>query len=226
MWAYLLSVYYLQNRNKKGALDEELLCNFLQKTIGFVWAYALVNPGVNALRTPLFAEMVNIIDGKLVTYDSFKFDSNSVKAQFENYSFRNGRPITKSMLAWWAYLNEEQELISLETTLEIEHIFARNRQYNEKSLEDERSLESLGNKSLIEKRINIRASDYRFEDKKKYYLGFRNLRGQYKTGTLIRELMELAKNNDDYTENDIIRRNTDMINAFLLYLDKQKLIKE
>ena len=89
-----------------------------------------------------------------------------------------------------------------------------------------RSLESLGNKSLIEKRINIRASDYRFEDKKKYYLGFRNLRGQYKTGTLIRELMELAKNNDDYTENDIIRRNTDMINAFLLYLDKQKLIKE
>lgn len=226
MWAYLLSVYYLQNRNKKGALDEELLCNFLQKTIGFVWAYALVNPGVNALRTPLFAEMVNIIDGKLVTYDSFKFDRNSVKAQFENYSFRNGRPITKSMLAWWAYLNEEQELISLETTLEIEHIFARNRQYNEKSLEDERSLESLGNKSLIEKRINIRASDYRFEDKKKYYLGFRNLRGQYKTGTLIRELMELAKNNDDYTENDIIRRNTDMINAFLLYLDKQKLIKE
>ena len=110
--------------------------------------------------------------------------------------------------------------------MEIEHIFARNRQYNEKSLEDERSLESLGNKSLIEKRINIRASDYRFEDKKKYYLGFRNLRGQYKTGTLIRELMELAKNNDDYTENDIIRRNTDMINAFLLYLDKQKLIKE
>ena len=216
----------LQNRDSKGGLDEEDLFNFLQKTIGFVWTYAVVNPGVNALRTPLFAEMVNIIDGKKVTYDNYKFDRDSVKAQFENYSFRNGRPITKSMLTWWAYLDEKQELIPLETTLEIEHIFARNRQDNEKSLKDERSLESLGNKALLEKRINIRASDYRFEDKKKYYLGFENSRGQHKAGTLVRELVELAKNNDDYTEKDIVWRNTDMINTFVEYLEKQKLIKE
>lgn len=31
-------------------------------------------------------------------------------------------------------------------------------------------LESLGNKSLLEKSVNIRASDYRFEDKCKHYL--------------------------------------------------------
>ena len=57
----------------------------------------------------------------------------------------------------------------IETVFEIEHIFARKRQENEKSLSSTKKLESLGNKALLEKKINIRASDYRFEDKKKYY---------------------------------------------------------
>ena len=68
----------------------------------------------------------------------------------------------------------------LETVLEIEHIYARNRQDKEQSLTDIRNLEALGNKALLEKRINIRAADYRFLDKKKYYLGFTNSRNQKK----------------------------------------------
>jgi len=77
-------------------------------------------------------------------------------------------------LAWWAYNEEKQQLIPLDVTLEIEHIFSRKRQENERSLTDKKSLESLGNKALLEKSINIRASDYRFADKKKYYIGFTN----------------------------------------------------
>ena len=41
---------------------------------------------------------------------------------------------------------------------------------NDKTLSDKNNLESLGNKVLLEKGINIRAADYRFEDKKKYYI--------------------------------------------------------
>ena len=36
----------------------------------------------------------------------------------------------------------------------------------------DRNVEILGNKVLLEKRLNIRASDYRFVDKVKYYKGF------------------------------------------------------
>ena len=56
------------------------------------------------------------------------------------------------------------------------------------TLLDPNNVESLGNKALLEKRINIRASDYRFDDKKKYYEGFTNTKGQAKEGTGIIEL--------------------------------------
>jgi len=75
------------------------------------------------------------------------------------------------MLAWWAFNNPDQTSPKLDTAFDIEHIFPKNRQKIEKTLADEKSLEALGNKSLLEKRINIRATDYRFSDKVKYYKG-------------------------------------------------------
>ena len=78
------------------------------------------------------------------------------------------------------YQDEAQVLLPLESVLEIEHIYARNRYDKEHSLTNPRNVEALGNKALLEKRINIRASDYRFDDKKKYYVGFENARKQMK----------------------------------------------
>jgi len=84
-------------------------------------------------------------------------------------------------------------------------------------------LEKLGNKSLLEKRINIRASDYRFNDKKKYYRGFESARGK-KEGTKISELLLLADNKDDFTESDINSRNSSIIDSFIDYLKSLNLI--
>ena len=109
-----------------------------------------------------------------------------------NFGYYNARPITKAMLTWWAYTMPEQPLYSLETPLEIEHIYARNRNEKENSLTDARNVELLGNKALLEKKINIRASDYRFADKVAFYKGFINKRGQKKEGTQIVELLSMA----------------------------------
>jgi hypothetical protein len=49
---------------------------------------------------------------------------------------------------------------------------------------------------------SIRASDYRFADKTKYYVGFENARKQKKDGTKIRELRMLADTATDFTESD------------------------
>lgn len=95
-------------------------------------------------------------------FEEYRFDAAAVRNVVETYVFTNGRPITKSMLAWWAYNDESQQLMPLDVTLEIEHVFSRKRQENERSLTDKNNLESLGNKILLEKSINIRASDYRF----------------------------------------------------------------
>ena len=78
---------------------------------------------------------------------------------------------------------------------------------------------------MLEKRINIRASDYRFVDKKKYYNGYINSRNQKKDGTQNIELINLANNKEDFTESDIIERNNEIIDSFIKYLENNNLIK-
>ncbi|AEF81428.1 conserved hypothetical protein [Leadbettera azotonutricia ZAS-9] len=225
MWNYFVSVYFMHNKDSNEKLDDNKFENFLTKIIAFIWTYAIVNPGVNALRTPVFAEMLNIVNGKSVEFAGYKFDFNNTKNAFEHYVFSNGRPITKSMLTWWAFTNNEQSLPSAETIFEIEHIFARKRQENHKTLKNEKNLESLGNKALLEKRINIRASDYRFSDKIKYYQGFTNSKGQLKKGTQIKELVKLSEGNIDFTEENIENRNRQIIDNFISFLNENNLIK-
>ena len=188
-------------------------------------SYAITNPGVNALRTPVYTEMVNIVNDRPVEFAKFKFDADTVRSMFDNFTFSNGRPITKSMIAWWAYQSEKQPLLSLEITFEIEHIYARNRNEKENSLSNPKNVESLGNKALLEKRINIRASDYRFEDKKKYYQGFTNNKGQIKEGTGVVELLELTSESADFTEKDILERYNNIMDSFIGYLKQNELLK-
>ncbi len=225
MWTYFLSVYFMKNKDDNNNLEDEKLYVFLNKITAFIWGYAITNPGVNALRTPVYAEMINIVENKEVTFEEFKFDFDFLKTAIENYGFWNQRPITKSMLTWWAFKNEEQKLLELSNVFEIEHIFAKNRQDNEKTLINIKNLEVLGNKSILEKRINIRASDYRFSDKKKYYNGYVNSRGVEKEGTKIQELLKLVQTKDDYIEKDIENRNNTIINEFINYLKENNLIK-
>ncbi len=226
MWGYIVSVYYLKNRQEDGSLEETELIKFLDKITGFIWAYAVTNPGVNSLRTPMFAEMINIIDGVPVEFSKFKFDLASLSTSFSNYEFRNNRPITKSMLTWWALVDENQPIPSLETTFEIEHIYAKNRNDKEKSLSNSAKVESLGNKAILEKRINIRASDYRFEDKKKYYLGYTTDRGVVKEGTSNTELLRMVENMSDFCESDIDARKTAILERFYTFLRGNQLIRE
>lgn len=223
MWTYLVSVYFMQYKNSDNMLEDQAFYDFLNKITAFIWTYAFMRPGVNALRSPAYPEMIEIVNERPVDFSEYKFDVAAVRNVIENYVFTNGRPITKSMLAWWAYNEEKQQLIPLDVTLEIEHIFSRKRQENERSLTNKNSLESLGNKALLEKSINIRASDYRFTDKKKYYIGFTNDKGKVKDGTKIVELAEMAIKQDDFAESNIISRKKKIIDAFIEYLELNQL---
>ena len=225
MWTYFTSVYFMQNKDDQGLLEENEFDAFLSKTIAFIWIYAITNPGVNSLRTPVYSEMVNIVNGNRITFEDSKFESAAIKNAMEYYEFKNGRPITKSMLVWWAFSDKEQELLDLNEPFEIEHIYARNRQGKDELLSNKENMESLGNKAILEKRINIRASDYRFSDKKKYYIGYTNGRNQAKEGTKVKELTNLASLKTDFLENDIIERKNNIIEKFVEYLKAEDLLK-
>lgn len=98
MWNYFLSVYFMQYKDINGMLDNNKLLDFLNKTILFIWTYAITNPGVNALRTPIFNEMIKIVNNEEVDFSENKFDENYVKSMLNTYIFYNRRPITKSMI--------------------------------------------------------------------------------------------------------------------------------
>jgi len=226
MWTYFLSVYFLHNKDENQNLEDSPFDEFLTKTIAFVWGFSFINPGVNALRTPVYAEMINIVTNKDVNFEEHKFDENSLGIAINNFEFKNGRPITRSLLTWWAFIDDNQTIPTLTTNFDIEHIFARKRQENDKLLTNTKNLESLGNKSLLEDKINIRASDYRFIDKVKYYIGFINDKGQHKGGSMISELLSLANTKDDFKEVDIERRTAEIINKFIHFLKENNLIKQ
>ena len=224
MWNYFISVYYLANHTEDGKLDDEDFKMFLDRTIAFIWGYAIMHPGVNALRTPIFAEMLNIVNLNEVTFSDFKFDKEQTRSAILIYDFKNGRPITKSMLALRMMLNKEQLYPKLSQQFDIEHIYPRKRQENEKGLSNNRQIDLLGNKSLLEKRINIRASDYRFEDKIKYYQGFDNSRGQRIGGTENLELKNISNVYKKFGEKEIAERTNLFIDDFMNLLDKNGLI--
>lgn len=223
MWTYLLSVWFLARRDKDGELDDDELYAFLRRITGFIFAYAVERPGVNALRSPVYPELINIVEGREVTFSEYRFDSADIRSRFLSYAFTNQRPITRSMLVWWAFRDPEQGLFDPDTVLEVEHIYARKRNEFE-PLKNRANLEALGNKAMLEKSVNIRAADFRFEDKRKYYLGFRDGRGQEKAGTKVHELAEMARTRDDFTEADIEARTKEIIDSFVDYLGEVGLL--
>ena len=224
MWTYLLSVWFLANKDNNGELDEAGLYDFLNKITAFIYAYAIERPGVNALRTPVYPEMVKIVNHEPVEFPNHRFERTDIAERFRSYVFTNGRPVTKSMLTWWAYSDDSQPLMSLETALEIEHIYAKKR--NEVTpLASRANLEALGNKALLEKRVNIRPADYKFPDKRKYYEGYIGGDGKKKDGTNVTELRRLVAEKDDFTEADIEARTGQIIDAFVNYLGDNGLLR-
>lgn len=223
MWCYLVSVYFMQNKDSENKLDNDKFAEFLSKIIGFVWAYAMTNPGVNALRTPVFAEMINIVNGEFKDFADFKISTDKLQKIFEHYDFTNNRTITRSMLTWWAMQHSEQTLPALTTTFHIEHIISRRRQENDNILTDVRGIDSLGNKSLLEDDINIRASDYKFQDKVRFYRG---QTGKQKIQTIIKDLLDVADSHTDFNESDMNTRNQQIISAFIKFLSDNNLTQE
>ncbi len=226
MWTQFTSVYYLHHRDENENLDDAAFERFLSLMTAFIWGYAVERPGVNALRSPIYPEMVRLVHDQPLTFENYLFDRQRIRELFLNYRFSNNRPITKSMLTWWAFQDPEQVLLDPETRIEVEHIYPRRRAEAERSLSDRKSLEALGNKAFLEKSVNIRASDYRFEDKRKYYEGFTSTNGKVHHGTVNHELRALASTQSDFTEADIQARNTRIIDGFMAFLDSHGLMQD
>jgi uncharacterized protein with ParB-like and HNH nuclease domain len=222
MWQYITSVYYLRHKNDEDLLEEAPFGAFLDKITAFIYTYAVTNPGVNALRTPVFEEMINIINGGNVSFANRKFNIAQARTFMDNYKFTNGRPVTRSLITWYAFTFENQQLLDTDESFQLEHVFSKKRQEMEGGLQEETSLESLGNKVLLEDSINISASDYAFEGKQKIYSG-EVRRGKNRDKSKIAEIEDFIAR-DGFVEQDIIERNKTIIDKFFTLLEKEDLL--
>ena len=222
MWQHITSVYFLQNRTEDGTLEDIKFCKFLDRITAFIFTYAITNPGVNALRTPVYDEMVNIVKGHEATFSKHKFNNAQARSFFENYAFTNQRNSTRSMITWYAYSFPEQQLLGLNEIFHLEHIYSKKREEMERGLKTESNLDLLGNKVLLESSINIKASDYRFGDKKKIYSGEQR-RGNNKEPSKVSEIAELI-GYDEFEEKQIIDRNKKILDKFFEFLQREDLL--
>lgn len=224
MWENIVSVWFLQNRDSNDEIDLDAFSHFLSKITNFILGYSLINPGVNQLRTPIFKEMSEIVNrNSLVpSFENHLFDESSLRTAFDNFEFSNMKGITKSFLVWFAFLKENQQLLSLKEPLQIEHIFAKKRaEIN--GISDKNLIESIGNKIILESSINIKASDFEFDVKKDFYLG-KKRRGISKEPSRIAEIIDLT-NLDKFDENEIIERKSRIIDNFIEKLKSENLLK-
>ncbi len=222
MWQNITSVFFLHNKNSEGLLDDGKFSNFLDRITAFIFTRAITDPGVNALRTPVYDEMVSIVNGDDATFSEYKFTQNQTRASFENYIFTNQRNVTRSIVTWYAYTFPNQELIDINEILHLEHIYPKKRQEMEMGLNDDARIDSLGNKVLLEASINIKASDYRFEDKKKTYSG-QVRRGKNKDKSKISEIEKIIGYNE-FGEQQIIEREKSILDRFFDFLVEEELI--
>lgn len=220
VWSYVVSLYFMSNRDSENNLDEEKFCAFLDKVTAMILMNAISESGTQNIRRPFVLEFKDIFYGDPLEFDAqFKPQENVFRRRLTDMRFSNNKKITRTMLTWWLFLDPAQELPPPGIVLNIEHIYSKSRHESFQQLANSDALEFLGNKVLLEEKINKKISNNPFNDKKIYYLGD----GKSKLGTFNLELRSLAETRDDFTEDDITKRNEKIFNAFVEYLREQNL---
>ena len=207
MWTYIVSAYYLTYRDKNGMLNDQRFYDFLNRITAFILAHTLLKPALNTLRPPIFTEMVSIVNGADARFHDYRFESGEVLKALRDFNFSNKRSLTRSMLSWWAFQNDKQPLLPLESRLEIERLYPR--------------IEALGNKILLESRIRVQTSGEFFVDKVKYYRGSEKPR---RAGTQIRELRDIANTHKNFGTQEIKHRTETIFHEFIHYLKENDLL--
>ena len=214
LWKNVVSVYYLKNRKN---FSNEAFYELLNKLIAFMLGWTLMGHPADSLRTPFNTAMQNIIQDKKVTFTSYKFSERNLTQTFNKYSFTNRQPLTKSMLAWWACRNEQQKVIPINQSLDIEHIYAKTLAHGQRI-----EVESIGNKSLLEPSINRAVTNFPWDTKIKYYVG--EIPVEPLIGTCIKDLRDMASELTSFTQTEITDRKKKICSNFISYVKENGLI--
>lgn len=205
-WRCVVSVFYIKNCEKDGF--KEHLEKFLSGLLSFMMVQFIIKPQVNAIKQPTYKFCIDIYhNGDTVFQDIMP---NDFAALIEKSS-RTSSKVVKSTILLNSYLYDTDSKL-LTGKLEIEHILPKRwKQANyfgwtkESAVEH---LESIGNKIPFEKRLNIRAGNGYFGEKKRQYIG-----------SHIKEVQDLVTihTSDDWLPEDIERRRDEVCTRLIAF---------
>lgn len=192
-WKYVTSVFFM--KNKESQTFEFDFENMLQKLIAFLFAKFINQPSVNAIKDDIYNSCISLNNSNGLQY-RFALNEVLLSQQIDGHSSSR---LSRALLLLYAYLNPSQtELVP--STFEIEHIFPKKWQdtnYNGWTKTDaDLYLDRFGNKTVLEKKLNIQAGNGYFGVKKQKYLV-----------SSIASVQELSNHpNNDWIKTDIENR--------------------
>lgn len=176
-WKYPVSIFYMQYKHREDF--ESLFLKFLRKFVVLLITRFLEHPSVSAIKGEVLK-----LNAQLITKDhpSFYagFDEVRVTDEYEEQAEKTRtdyliiapqKRIERMLLKLLAYMSEDQKEL-LPAFWEIEHIFPQTwdtKYYNYDKEKIAESLEHIGNKLPLEKKLNISASNNYFDKKKEKY---------------------------------------------------------
>lgn len=176
-WKYPVSIFYMQYKHKEDF--ESLFLKFLRKFVVLLITRFLEHPSVSAIKGEVLK-----LNAQLITKDHpifyAGFDEVRVTDEHEEQAEKTRtdyliiapqKRIERMLLKLLAYMSEDQKEL-LPALWEIEHIFPQTwdtKYYNYNKEKIAESLEHIGNKLPLEKKLNISASNNYFDKKKEKY---------------------------------------------------------
>ena len=221
----ILAHYFLCERNELNLLDEQNFAEFLERLLAFLLAHAITRIHTRELRGYAFRTLANLKKPVAAGLKSYTFSADAIRSEMQLFGVKGQKIFMKSLvLNWWMLRDEAQEIPPIEQKFDVEHIFPKSLAVGFESFTDKNSLNLLGNLALLEHGKNVNASGHRFTDKRKVYLGYEK-NGKFQSGTMNRELRQLAQTHGDFTEVDIALRNRQMVDEILAFVDKHNFLQ-
>jgi hypothetical protein len=207
-WKYPISVFFVKNQDSESF--EVDLTKILKKLVAFLFSKFIEAPTVNAIKDEIYSSCISLNNENKLQF-RIAFNEEIFNVQLDAHS---SSKLTRSLLLLDAYLNPNQ-LSLISPTFDIEHVLPKKWQeanYDGWSYtEAGQYLDRLGNKVVLEKKLNIQAGNGYFGIKKQ----------KYSTSAIasVLELSNYPKN--DWTKEDIEKREVMLKDNLIRFLKEQ-----
>lgn len=209
-WRYAVSVFFLVHKESKGSDEfKQKFTNYLQKVVAFFYMKFIMNPGVNYIRDDVYRACKNLCENQ--EEDLFIIKGYSVDDIRKQMHHRIPYKAERGLLLLKAYLHDEQsEIIS--DNFEVEHILPKKGSaayYNWSEEDANKYIDDIGNKIVMEKKLNIQAGNNYFSHKREKY-----------SASKIAEVKELGLvERNDWTKEDVQQRKDAVIEEVLKFFE-------